>query len=131
MRRAAVAGVLAVLVASSAALAQAGESAPTGGAASMAASGIGRHADDAATWIAFVVDDSAACSQRDARRLLVRNVHATRTVRVWLDRTLAGRGTGDRSRTELRAGAEPEPLGCDRSSGGPQAWTVVRAQFVD
>jgi hypothetical protein len=40
-------------------------------------------------------------------------------------------GTGDRSRSDLAAGAEPEPLGCSRSESGPQEWRLVRAVFVD
>lgn len=42
-----------------------------------------------------------------------------------------GAGTGDRSRTELLPGAEPEPLGCSRSEFGAQEWRLVKAQFVD
>jgi hypothetical protein len=48
-----------------------------------------------------------------------------------LDRYHMGIGTGDRSRSDLRPGAAPEPLGCSRSLTGPQEWRLVRASFVD
>jgi hypothetical protein len=48
-----------------------------------------------------------------------------------MDRFHMGVGTGDRSRSELKPGAEPEPLGCSRTLTGVQEWRIVRAQFVD
>ncbi|MBB1160445.1 hypothetical protein [Aquariibacter albus] len=76
-------------------------------------------------------DFTSNCVIRNGVQLLIRNTHPTRTVRVWLERTLAGRPTGDRSRSELKPGAEAEPLGCSVSSDQPQAWRVVKAQFLD
>jgi hypothetical protein len=42
-----------------------------------------------------------------------------------------GIGTGDRSRSDLKPGAEPEPLGGSRSLTGAQEWRLVRANFLD
>ena len=87
--------------------------------------------DDAARFVAFVQEPSATCVSRNGMQVLVKNTHPTRTLKVWLDRMHMGVGTGDRSRSELKPGAEPEPLGCSRSLTGPQEWKLVRAQFVD
>lgn len=86
---------------------------------------------DATSFVQFVEDDSGNCVARQAREVLVKNTHGTRKIRVWLDRYLMGIGTGDRSRTDLVPGAEPDPLGCSRSSGGVQEWRLVRAVFLD
>ena len=86
---------------------------------------------DARPFVQFVEEDTAGCVSRNAVQVLVKSTHPTRTVRVWLDRYHMGTGTGDRSRSDLKPGAEPEPLGCSRTLSGPQEWRVVRAQFVD
>lgn len=87
--------------------------------------------DDAARYVEFVQEPGATCVARSGLQILVKSTHPTRTLRVWLDRFHMGVGTGDRSRSELRPGAEPEPLGCSRSLSGPQEWRVARAVFVD
>jgi hypothetical protein len=88
--------------------------------------------DDARKYVQFVQDYAAMCVSRNAVEILVKSSHRSRTVRVWLDRYNAGVGTGDRSRTDLKPGAEPEPLGCSRTlDGGTQEWRVVRAEFSD
>jgi hypothetical protein len=50
---------------------------------------------------------------------------------VWLDRFHMNVGTGDRSKTEMKPGAEPVPLGCSRTLDGPQEWRIARARFLD
>lgn len=90
-----------------------------------------RAADDAATFVQFVQEPAATCVARSGMQILVKNAHPTRTLKVWLDRWHMGVGTGDRSRSELKPGAEPEPLGCSRSDTGRQEWRIVRAVFVD
>jgi len=87
--------------------------------------------EDPQQFVQFVEDFAGMCVARQAKEILVKNTHPTRTLRVWLDRYHMGTGTGDRSRSDLRPGAEPEPLGCSRSSDGPQEWRLVRAVFVD
>jgi hypothetical protein len=87
--------------------------------------------DDARRYVQFVEDLSGTCSARMAKLLLVKNAHPSRKLRVWLDRIHMGQGTGDRSRSELAPNGQPEPLGCSRSTDGPQEWRVVRAEFVD
>ena len=87
--------------------------------------------DDARASVQIVEDLSGTCSARNARLLLVRNTHPTRRLRVWLDRYHMGHGTGDRSRSDLAPGAPPEPLGCSRTTDGPQEWRIVRAVFID
>lgn len=88
-------------------------------------------AGDAKQYVQFVEDFTGNCVSRNGVQLLVKNTHPTRTLRVWLDRYHMGIGTGDRSRTDLPAGSEPEPLGCSRNLNGPQEWRIVRAAFVD
>lgn len=87
--------------------------------------------DDPRRYVDFVEELSGTCSARGGRLILVRSTHPSRTLKVWLDRYHMGSGTGDRSRSELRPGGEPEPLGCSRSTDGPQEWRLVRASFVD
>jgi hypothetical protein len=87
--------------------------------------------DDAAAHVRFSQDFVGTCVARNGVQILVRNSHPTRKLRVWLDRFHMGVGTGDRSRSDLAPGAEPEALGCSRSLSGPQEWRVVRAVFVD
>jgi hypothetical protein len=90
------------------------------------------HADeDARASVQIVEDLSGTCSARNAKLLLVKNTHPTRKLRVWLDRYHMGHGTGDRSRSDLAPGAAPEPLGCSRTTDGPQEWRIVRAVFID
>ena len=84
-----------------------------------------------AGYVAFVEDFAGSCVARNGVRLLVKSTHPTRKLRVWLDRYHLGSGTGDRSRTDLLPGAEPEPLGCSRTSHGAQEWRLVRALFID
>jgi hypothetical protein len=90
-----------------------------------------RAADEPSAFVAFVEEHASTCVARNGVQILVRNTHPTRTLRVWLDRYHMGTGTGDRSRSELKPGAAPEPLGCSRSLTGPQEWRLVRAAFVD
>jgi hypothetical protein len=87
--------------------------------------------EDARASVQIVEDLSGTCSARNAKLLLVKNTHPTRKLRVWFDRYHMGHGTGDRSRSELAPGAAPEPLGCSRTTDGPQEWRVVRAVFID
>lgn len=91
----------------------------------------GPAADEAAAFVRFVEEPAATCVTRNGMQILVKNAHPSRTLRVWLDRYHMGVGTGDRSRSELKPGADPEPLGCSRSLTGPQEWRLVRAVFVD
>ena len=92
---------------------------------------LARADEDALKYVQFVEDLSGTCSARSAKLIEVRNTHPTRTLRVWLDRYHMGHGTGDRSRSELAPGAEPEALGCSRTTDGPQEWRIVRAVFVN
>jgi hypothetical protein len=93
---------------------------------------VGAHAaDDAAAFVKFVEEPAGNCVARSGLQILVKNTHPTRTVKVWLDRWHMGVGTGDRARSELRPGAEAEPLGCSRNLAGAQEWRLVKAQFVD
>lgn len=100
--------------------------------ASIAVFAAAAHAqDDAAKYVQFVEENSGSCVQRNGVQIQVRSTHATRRIKVWLDRYQGGVGTGDRSRSELAPGAAPEPLGCSRGDAGAQEWRIVRAVFVD
>ena len=87
--------------------------------------------DDPARYVAFVQEFAGNCVSRNGVQILVKNTHPTRKLKVWLDRYHMGVGTGDRSRSELAPGAEPEPLGCSRNADGNQEWRLARAAFVD
>lgn len=87
--------------------------------------------EDASAFVVFVQDFAGTCVSRNGVQILIKNTHPTRGVKVWLDRYHMGTGTGDRSRSELRPGVEPEPLGCSRTTYGPQEWRLVRAVFAD
>ena len=90
------------------------------------------HAQEgAAGHVQFVEEPAGNCVARSGVQILVLNKHPTRRIRVWLDRTLGGNGTGDRSRSELAPGAPPEALGCSRNEGLVQGWKLVRAEFVE
>lgn len=83
------------------------------------------------SYLSFEKDFTSNCVIRNGVQVLIRNTHPSRTVRVWLERTIAGRPTGDRSRSELKPGAEAEPLGCSVTSEQPQAWRIVKTVFAD
>lgn len=87
--------------------------------------------EDAKAYVQFVQEPGANCVGRGGMLVLVKNSHPSRKLRVWMDRLLMGAGTGDRSRSDLAPGAEPEALGCSRTLNGTQEWRVVRAQFLD
>lgn len=87
--------------------------------------------DDPARYIVFVEDFTAQCVTRNGVQLLVKSTHPSRRLRVWLDRYHMGSGTGDRSRTDLAPGGEPEALGCSRTATGTQEWRIVRSVFLD
>lgn len=87
--------------------------------------------EDPRQFVQFVEDFAGTCVARQGVQLLVKNTHPSRTVRVWLDRYHMGQGTGDRSKSDLAPGADPEPLGCSRSLTGPQEWRIARAIFLD
>jgi hypothetical protein len=87
---------------------------------------------DPRTFVQLVEDFSGTCSGRNAKQVLVKSAHPSRVIRVWLDRYVMNVGTGDRSRSDLAPGGEPEPLGCSRSlEGATQEWRIVRAAFTD
>ena len=86
---------------------------------------------DPRRYLLFLEEFTGACVSRNGVQVLIRNTHPNRPLRVWLDRFHAGQGTGDRSRTDLAPGGEPEPLGCSRNHNAPQEWRVVRAAFID
>lgn len=90
-----------------------------------------RAEEDAREYVEFTQDFTATCVARQGVQIQVKNRHPTRKLRVWLDRYHMGVGTGDRSRSDLAPGGEPEPLGCSRSTSGVQEWRIVRARFID
>lgn len=88
-------------------------------------------AEDPRSYVEFVQEFAGHCVMRGGMQILVKSRHPSRTVKVWFDRYHGGNGTGDRSRSELKPGAEPEPLGCSKNNDAPQEWRIVRAEFVD
>jgi hypothetical protein len=88
-------------------------------------------AEDPRSYVEFVQEFAGHCVARGGVQILVRSRHPSRTLKVWFDRFHGGSGTGDRSRSELKPGAEPDPLGCSKNNDAPQEWRIVRAEFVD
>ena len=84
-----------------------------------------------AAFVRFVQEEDANCMMRDGKMVLVVSGHPSRRMRCWLERWHMGVPTGDRSRSDLRPGGEPQRLGCSRTDFGAQEWRVVRAEFVD
>jgi hypothetical protein len=88
--------------------------------------------EDPASFVKFGEDFGATCVNRKTVTVTVRSTHPSRTVRVWLERSLGGVPTGDRSKSDLKPDAPPEDLGCAKSlEGAEQKWTIQRAAFVD
>jgi hypothetical protein len=88
--------------------------------------------EDAASFVKFGEDFGATCVNRQTVTVTVRSMHPTRTVRVWLERSVGGVPTGDRSKSDLKPDAPPEDLGCAKSlEGAEQKWKIQRATFVD
>lgn len=129
VRRACGACILAGLIGTGA-HAQTAPPAPAAAASATAVSS-GGAANDARSYVQFTQDFTSLCVSRNGVQVLVKNTHPTRKLRVWLDRYHMGQGTGDRSRSDLAPGAEPEPLGCSRSLTGPQEWRIAKAAFID
>lgn len=82
-------------------------------------------------FVKFVEEFEANCVAREGVMILVHSSHPSRPIRVWLERWHMGVNTGDRGKSELKPGDEPEKLGCSRTLSGKQEWRVVRAQFID
>lgn len=93
--------------------------------------GLARADEDALRYVQFVQEPTATCVARNGQQIQVKNTHPTRSLRVWLDRMHMGVGTGDRSRSDLAPGGEPEPLGCSRNLNGVQEWRVARVMYID
>ncbi len=88
--------------------------------------------DDPKAFVQFIEEfPTGVCMQRQGKGLLVKSAHPTRKIKVVLDRYMGEVGTGDRSRSLLLPGAEPEALGCSRSEVGTQEWRVVKVEFVE
>ena len=80
----------------------------------------------------FGEDFGATCVNRNTVTVTVKSTHPSRVIRVWLERSVGGTSTGDRSRSDLKPNAEPEDLGCAKSlEGAEQKWKIQRAVFVD
>ncbi len=88
--------------------------------------------EDAASFVKFGEDFGATCVNRNTVTVTVKSTHPSRVIRVWLERSVGGTSTGDRSRSDLKPNAEPEDLGCAKSlEGAEQKWKIQRAVFVD
>jgi hypothetical protein len=98
--------------------------------ATMAAGAL-RDDPEARPYVAFTEDFAATCVQRQGVQILVKSTHPTRPLQLWLERFHMGTGTGDRSRSLLKPGEEPQPLGCSRTLSGEQEWRIVRVVFAE
>ena len=88
--------------------------------------------EDAASYVKFGEDFGATCVNRNTVTVTVKSTHPSRVIRVWLERSVGGTSTGDRSKSDLKPNAEPEDLGCARSlEGAEQKWKIQKAVFVE
>jgi len=92
---------------------------------------VAQEVPDPRAFVEFVTDNDANCVRWEGQMILLRSTHATRVVKVWLERYFMGKPTGDRSRSELAPNGEPEKLGCSRLTYGTQEWRIVKAEFVN
>lgn len=86
---------------------------------------------EARRYVEFTQDFASVCVQRQGVQILVKSTHPSRPLKLWLERYHMGTGTGDRSRSLLKPGEEPQPLGCSRTLSGAQEWRIVRVTFED
>lgn len=112
-------------------LATCGAVASMGVAPAAIAAGALRDDPEARPYVAFTEDFAATCVQRQGVQILVKSTHPTRPLQLWLERFHMGTGTGDRSRSLLKPGEEPQPLGCSRTLSGEQEWRIVRVVFAE
>lgn len=91
----------------------------------------GADAEDPRAFVRFVTEFDGRCVRFEGDLILVKSTHPSRRIHVRMERYHMGVNTGDRSRSDLEPGAEPEPMGCSRTQYGPQEWRVVRAEFID
>lgn len=87
--------------------------------------------DNPKQFVEFVEDFEAVCVAREGVMILVRSKHPSKPIRIWIERWHMGANTGDRGKSDLLPGAEPEKLGCSRTLSGKQEWRVIRAQFIE
>ena len=88
--------------------------------------------ENPASFVKFGEDFGATCVNRQTVTVTVRSTHPSRAVRVWLERSVGGVPTGDRSKSDLQPNAAPEDLGCAKSlEGAEQKWKIQRAVFLD
>ena len=87
--------------------------------------------EDPAAFVEFVKDFDANCVRWEGYLIMVRSTHPSRRIKVTLERQFMGRPTGDRSRSELAPGGEPDRLGCSQLQVGTQEWKVTKVEFMD
>lgn len=87
--------------------------------------------EDPAAFVEFVKDFDANCVRWEGYMVMIRSTHPARRIKVTLERQFMGKPTGDRSRSELAPGGEPDKLGCSQLQVGTQEWKITRAEFVD
>jgi hypothetical protein len=87
--------------------------------------------EDPAAFVEFVKDFDANCVRWEGHMVMIRSTHPSRRIKVTLERQFMGKPTGDRSRSELAPGGEPDRLGCSRVQGGTQEWKITRVELVD
>jgi hypothetical protein len=90
-----------------------------------------QEAQDPAGFVEFVKDFDANCVRWEGHLIMIRSTHPTRRIKVTLERQFMGKPTGDRSRSELAPGGEPDRLGCSQLQVGTQEWKITRVEFLD
>lgn len=76
-----------------------------------------------------VLDGRCQILSEGGKLRVIKNTHASRTVRYRLIRMFAGNHPQGRSIGSAPPGAEPVKLGCTRVDGRTQDWIVERARF--
>lgn len=87
--------------------------------------------DDAAAFLELesVLDGRCQILSEGGKLRVIKNTHASRSVRYRLIRMFAGNHPQGRVTGSAPPGAEPVKLGCTRVDGRPQDWIVERARF--
>ncbi|MBX2869447.1 MAG: hypothetical protein KTR18_12270 [Acidiferrobacterales bacterium] len=79
----------------------------------------------------FVTDFGANCVARNAKQILIQNIHPSKPVTVKLFRYFGDVRQPGRASYTLSPGDEPLALGCDKIQGRAQRWEIHKAEFAE
>ncbi len=91
--------------------------------------GEGTDAEGVKEHLEFVTDFGANCVSRNAKQILIQNLHPSRLIKVKLFRYFGDVRQPGRASYTLAPGDEPLALGCDMIQGRAQRWDIHKAEF--